>query len=79
MKDTIITARRKKTELLTILICFLIANLVNVYSIISYRTPFAELITSIGYVIVATAVLYVAWSILRVIFYGTLSLVKRKR
>ena len=29
MKDTILTARRKKTELITLFLCFIIANLVN--------------------------------------------------
>ena len=32
MKDTILTARRKKTELITLFLCFIIANLVNLYS-----------------------------------------------
>ena len=27
MKDTIVTARRKKTELITLLICFVVSNL----------------------------------------------------
>lgn len=79
MKDTIITGRRKKKELITLLICCLLANLTNVYAIFTYHTPATELITSIGYVAVATIFLYVVWSVLRLLFYGIKSiLVKTK-
>ena len=40
MKNTVITARRKKIELLTLLVCFIIGNLANLYAIISYKTLF---------------------------------------
>lgn len=80
MKDTILTARRKKTELITMLVCFIAANLVNLYSIITYHTPAIEMVTSIFYVIVAAVALYIAWSLLRVLFYGIkASVTKRKR
>lgn len=80
MKDTILTARRKKTELITLLVCFILANLVNLYSIITYHTPAIEMITSIFYVIVAAIVFYIVWSFLRILFYGLKTLVtKRKR
>ena len=49
MKNTVITARRKKIELLTLLACFIIGNLANLYAIISYKTPFSEMLTSIFY------------------------------
>ena len=39
MKNTVITARRKKIELLTLLACFIIGNLANLYAIISYEIP----------------------------------------
>ena len=31
MKDTIVTARRKKTELITLLVCFVVSNLLHLY------------------------------------------------
>ena len=40
MKDTIVTARRKKTELITLLICFVVSNLLHLYAIIAYHAPF---------------------------------------
>lgn len=50
MEDTIITAKRKKTELIMLLFCFLLANAGNLYAIITYHTSFIELLTSLGYV-----------------------------
>lgn len=78
MKDTIITAKRKKTEIITGLICFVIANLVNVYAIIKYNTSFSELYTTIGYILVFSIAIYIVWTIIRIIFYGVIKLFKRK-
>ncbi|MDH6342722.1 hypothetical protein M2480_002505 [Parabacteroides sp. PFB2-12] len=69
MKDTIITAKRKKTEIITFIACFLLANIVNLYAIIHYKTPMKELFTQLGYVLLFTIGLYVGWSILRIVFY----------
>ena len=78
MKETIITAKRKRIELITLLICFIIANLANLYSIIAYKTPFIELLTSIGYVVAATFVFYIIWSAIRLISCLVRYWVKRK-
>ena len=79
MKNTVITARRKKIELLTLLACFIIGNLANLYAIISYETPFSEMQTSFFYVLAFSGVLYVFWTILRILFYGIRSLFLKKR
>jgi cytochrome b len=78
MKATIITAKRKKIELITLLVCFILANLANLYSIIAYKTPAAELFTSLGYVVVTTVVFYVIWCILRLAFYWVKYLFRAK-
>ena len=52
MKDTIVTARRKKIELITLLVCFVVSNLLHLYAIIAYHAPFTEMITSIFYIII---------------------------
>ena len=72
MKDTILTARRKKTELI-------IANLVNLYSIFTYNTPLTEMITSFFYVLIFSVALYIIWSLLRILFYGITALFKKKK
>lgn len=79
MKDTILTVKRKKAELITLLICFILANLANFCSIIIYDTHFIEMFTSIGYVTIASIVLYGVWSFIRIISYMiTILLSKRK-
>ena len=69
MKDTLITAARKKTELLTLLVCFGIAFLLNVVCIICYHTPFSEVFTQIGYVLFITLALYLIWTAIRLIVW----------
>ena len=79
MKDIIITAKRKKTEIITYLICFLIANLANLYAIIRYDTSFLELFTSIGYVFITSIILYIFWIVIRIAIYaGKIALKKKK-
>jgi hypothetical protein len=79
MKDTLITAKRKKQELITLLICFILANLANLYSIIVYHTQFSELITSLLYVIAFAVALYIFWSLLRLFLYELQILLLKKR
>ena len=74
MKNTVITARRKKIELLTLLVCF-----INLYAIISYKTPFSEMLTSIFYVLAFSCVLYAFWTLLRLLFYGIRNLFLKKK
>lgn len=79
MKDLVITTKRKKSEAISLLICFLVANLINLYAIIEYDdTSFIELFTSLGYVIFLSILLYLIWSIVRIIFYGGRKLFRKK-
>lgn len=68
----------EKIELLTMLACFVVANLANLYAIISYDTPFSEMLTSIFYVLAFSCVLYAFWTLLRVLFYGICRLFLKK-
>ena len=77
MKDTVLTARRKKIEIITLLVCFVLANLVNLYAIITYHRSMMEMITSIFYIF--AFVLYAAWALLRLLFYGVKALFTKKR
>ena len=69
MKDTLITAKRKKTELLTALACLGIAFLINIGCIIWFHTPFYEVFTQIGYVCVIALGLYLIWTAIRLILW----------
>ena len=79
MKDTVLTARRKKIEIITLLVCFVLANLVNLYAIITYHRSMMEMITSIFYIIIFAFVLYAAGALLRLLFYGVKALFTKKR
>lgn len=79
MKDTVLTARWKKIEIITLLVCFVLANLVNLYAIIKYHRSMMEMITSIFYIIIFAFVLYAAWTLLRLLFYGVQALFIKKR
>ena len=65
MKDTIITADVKRRELWILLGCFVVANVVNWVAIIKFATPWYEVFSQIGYVVVTTCILYILLWVLR--------------
>jgi len=67
MKDIIISAKRIKTELITLAVCFLIAFATNVGAVIAYKSPAIEVLTSLHYVLIATVVLYILVAVIRII------------
>ncbi len=80
MKDTIITARQKRHELITYAVCLGLAFLLNVYAIAHYRgTSWSELWTQLPWVLVWGTAIYVFWALLRWIFFGVKKLVCRKK
>lgn len=82
MKDTVITAKRKRTEWIILLACFIAANLLNIYSIIAYKSSWTELYKSMFYVLLITFFLYFVLLFLRLIYWGiqiTLHRMKRTR
>lgn len=79
MKDTVITAARKRTELWTAGICFLLAVLVNAGAILYYHTPFYELFTQIGFTVVIAVVFYVVWTLVRILVWAVRKALKKNR
>lgn len=67
MKDIIITSKRLKKEIYILSTCFIIAFLINIFSIIAFKTPWYEIFTQIGYVLVITLISYLLVAIVRVI------------
>ena len=65
MKDTLITAERKRIELKTACVCLLLAILVNIGSIIYFHTPFYEVFTQIGYTLVIALGFYLIYTAIR--------------
>ncbi len=79
MKDTIITARQKKREIITWLICVVLVFLLNVYAIAHYGTQWKELLTWLPLVLLIGTGLWLLWVLLRWIFFGVKKLVCRKK
>jgi len=67
MKDIVITYKRIRLELITLLICFSIGFTVNIVAIVLYKTVLSEIITSLPYILIFTLVIYSLWSMLRLI------------
>ena len=72
MKDTVISAATKRRELIILLVCFVIANVINWCAIVKFERPWWEAFTQIGYMVMTTLVLYglllvprIAWHLLR--------------
>lgn len=68
MKDTVISAAVKRRELMIWLVCFVVANIVNWVAIIKFDTPWYEVFTQIGYVVVSSLVLYVLLLLVRIAY-----------
>ena len=68
MKDTVISAAVKRRELKIWLVCFIVANIVNWAAIIKYQTPWYEIFTQIGYVVVSSLLLYGLLLLVRIVY-----------
>ncbi len=68
MNDIIITPKRILRELITFLVCFVVGFLVNLIAIIIYKTNFSELFSSLPYVLLFSFVIYILWSVIRLLF-----------
>jgi len=79
MKDTIITTKQKKRELLFLLISFIIAFVLNTYSIIYYDSQWKELFTTLHITILFSIVIYFLLVIIRLIIMGIGYLFKKIR
>lgn len=69
MKDTVIKAAVKRRELWIWLTCFIVANEVNITTIICYSTPWYEVFTQLGYVVALSVLLYVLTIVVRVVWF----------
>ncbi|MBQ8483820.1 MAG: hypothetical protein IJ504_05900 [Bacteroidales bacterium] len=77
MKDTILTVRRKKIEIVSFLACFVLANLIHIYAIVKYDASFSEMVTSFFYVLCFSVILYLAWCLIRLLIYAVVSLCRK--
>lgn len=68
MKDTVITATRKKTEIMVFLLCFSAAFILNIVSVIVYQTRWIELFTQLHIVLIVALVFYFVLLAFRLLF-----------
>ena len=69
MKDTIISAAVKHRELKILLVCFILANVVNWVAIIKFGTPWYEVFTQVGYMTVTTLIIYGLLLLVRIAYH----------
>ena len=69
MKDTIITAKQKKRELIVFLICFAVAFVLNIVGISIYNTSWSELVTGFFTVLLVSLFLYAITAAVRMLIY----------
>lgn len=69
MKDTVISARWKKRELLILLFSFIAAFIFNIYAIIRYSHPIKEIFTQLHIVLLVTLVFYAVTIVLRLVWW----------
>lgn len=69
MKDLVITAKKLRKEILILAVCFIAAFIINIISIIIYKTPWYEIFTQIGYILVITLLFYIFAIVLRLTIF----------
>ena len=79
MKDLTITAKQIRRELILLLVCFVIAEGVNIFSMVKYETPWTEFFTQIGFVLIITAALYIILIAVRVLIWLVKIIIDRCR
>jgi len=77
MKDIVIKKKDIIRELYIILVCFVLACMVNAGAIIAYDRPWSEMYSQIGYVFFITAGIYVLLAVIRIIIALVLSLFRK--
>lgn len=79
MKDIVFTKRRQKKELFIFGACFAVGFLMNLISIIVFKTPWHEIFTQLGYVFAIAIALYLIIAIVRLIIRWIKSMQRKQR
>lgn len=70
MKNIIITPKQIKREAIFLLVAFVIANLMNLFAIMGYDSPWKELFTSIPILLLVSMVLYFLIALIRILIWA---------
>lgn len=79
LKDITLSAKQIRKEIIILLVCFAVAMAVNIFSIIKYATPWYEVFTQIGFVLIITALLYIICIAVRILVWLVKLLVSKCR
>lgn len=79
MNDIIIKTKHVRREIIYFLSCVFIMEIVNAFSIYTYKGKWIELIMPIGYVCVAAIALYIFIAITRIMVYAIAKRMIRKK
>ena len=77
MKDIVIKWKWIKREIYLILLFYVVANLVNLISIMVYSTSWSEIYTSQLFVLYITEWLYIISIVVRLIYFGIRHLIRK--
>jgi len=78
MKDILLTSKRQRTEVVLFIVCFLVAFLMNVYSIIAFGTEWKELYTQLIWVLCVGVLFYGVLLVLRILYYSVKKAMRKK-
>ena len=76
MRDIVIGQARIKREVLVLSMCFLAAEILNVYAIATKGTEWSELFTQLHIALAVAIVLYLVLGLIRLLVFGFLRLVR---
>lgn len=76
MRDIVIGQARIKREILVLSMCFLAAEILNVYAIATKGTEWSELFTQLHIALALAIVLYLVLGLVRLVVFGVLKLAK---
>ncbi len=77
MKDINITVKRQKTEILYLIISFVIAFGLNILGIVIYKTEWKELYSQIRIVLMLGLTIYVLLALVRFLIFKIMKLFKK--
>jgi len=79
MKDIVIPSGVVKRELLILLVSFVSAFLLNIFSIIKYKTAWGEIFSQLHVVLAVTVVIYLLVALFRWLFSSLFRLFAKKQ
>lgn len=77
MSDWIITRQLRKRELIYWGISFILAFLMNVYSIATYNTSWSELYSQLHIVLLVSFAVYAIIAVIRLLIFGIIKLIRK--